>query len=76
MLYIEVAWYRRTAWEARMQINEAYLVQIEGWRGAVRQPQPAAGVQTATAKAPFRIWPAIEAQVKILKATGRVRSAA
>ena len=42
-----------------MHINEAYLVQIEGWRGAVRQLPPATGVQTARKKVPVTIHPAI-----------------
>ncbi len=40
-----------------MHINEAYLVQVEGWRGAVRQQAPRPAIA---------IYPAISVKIKIL----------
>lgn len=52
-----ISWYSRTGLEVGMHINEAYLVQVEGWRGAVRQQAPRPAIA---------IYPAISVKIKIL----------
>jgi hypothetical protein len=58
--------------EVSMPVNDAYLVQVEGWRGAVRQAPAAQEAPAAPKAAAAQILPPIvRMTVQVLDKVGR-----